>query len=235
MVSWLLVKYLIPNTNLGFCTLLLVPPTTTDAVYTVMKNFMSINDYVGRKHAVLSCDMAIYLIAKLIQIQKKEFDSLYLRIGAFHLAKNWLNVIGQYVTDSGFFDIFIETEIYGENTLKAILKGVHYNRGVRAHKLMYEACRRLQVDLFLKEATDKPSISDLNNLIIRLQEAVLCSEEDVPATYDLIEEEGSSLFIEFNKFLQSKSAVNETFKYWCNCCEMVEILLDSIKAEREAN
>lgn len=70
-------KSIIPNTNVGFCTLLPVPPTTTDAVYTVMKNFNSINEYVGRKYSVLSCDMAIYLIAKLIQIQINEFDTLF--------------------------------------------------------------------------------------------------------------------------------------------------------------
>lgn len=224
----------LPNTNIGFCALLPAPPTTTDAVYTVMKNFMSINEYVGRKYSVLSCDMAIYLIAKLIQIQKQEFDTLILRIGSFHLAKNWLGVIGQFVHDSGFSDIFIETEIFGENTLKAILKGVHYNRGVRAHKLMYEACRRIQLQLFLK-VVDKASTSEVLGYVETLQEAVLVSEEDLPAMYDLLEESGTPLFSKFSKFLDSKCEQNETFKYWCNYCDMVEILLDCIKAERDGN
>lgn len=203
-------KSIIPNTNVGFGILLPVPPTTTDAVYTVMKNFNSINDYGGRKYSVLSCDMAIYLIAKLIQIQSKEFDTLFLRIGAFHLAKNWLSIIGQFVNDSGFYDIFIETEVYEENTLKSLLKGVHYNRGVRAHKLMYEACRRLQMKQFLKEA-DISSMTGIKSHITSLQEAFFSSEEDVPAIYDLIEEKGTTLFTEFIKFLENKSAVNETF------------------------
>jgi len=230
----LISKSTMPTTNIGYCTLLPAPPTTTDAVYTVMKNFMSINEHVGRKYSVLSCDMAIYLVAKLIQVQRNEFDTLFLRIGAFHLAKNWLGVIGQFVNDSGFSDIFIETEVYGENTLKAVLKGVHYNRGVRSHKLMYEACRRLQMKVFLKEADDS-SMLQLKSQIKNLQEALMSSEEDVPAIYDIIEHDGTNLFSEFAKFLQKKSSENATFKYWCNYCEMVEILLDCIRAERDGN
>lgn len=45
-------KSAIPTTNIGFCTLFPAPPTTTDTVYTVAKNFISINNELERKYSV---------------------------------------------------------------------------------------------------------------------------------------------------------------------------------------
>lgn len=220
--------------TVGFCSIFPGPPTTIDNVYSVLKNFISLNNQLDKKYYVLSCDMAIYLIAKLIQIQRRDLDKLYLRIGSFHLAKNWLSVLGMFVRDSGFADILIETGIYGENTLRSILKGVQYNRGVRVHKLMYEACRRLQIDLFFREKGNSQIIGAIDH-IKAFQEAVMSTEEHAPALYDVIEEEVPGFVSEFNVFLKECSSNNETFKYWCDYCSMVEILLNCIRAEREGD
>jgi membrane protein DedA with SNARE-associated domain len=63
-----------------------------------------------------------------IQQTNQEFDSLILRIGSFHLQKNFLRYLGQYLEESGLDSILIEAYIYGMNTLSSILKGTQYNR-----------------------------------------------------------------------------------------------------------
>lgn len=73
---------------------------------TLLSNISRINDQLGQNYAVLSCDMAGYLPAKLVQLQNTGFKRLFLRIGTFHLAKKFLSIIGQYLQNSGFVDIY---------------------------------------------------------------------------------------------------------------------------------
>ena len=40
-------------------------------------------------------------------------------------------------------DIFIESQIVTEGSISRVIDGKHYNRGVRAHKYLYEALTRL--------------------------------------------------------------------------------------------
>ena len=44
----------------------------------------------------------------------------------------------------------IESEIVAPGSLKAVLSGKHYNRCVRAHKMIYEAMERLRFRAFKK-------------------------------------------------------------------------------------
>lgn len=224
-----------PVTKIGFCAIFPAPPTTSDAVYTVMSNFLRINDQLGQKYAVLSCDMAVYLLAKLIQLQTNGFERLFLRIGTFHLAKNFLSIIGQYLQDSGFIDIVIESGMYGENTIKSVLHGTHYNRGIRVHKIMYEACRRLQFKEFVEEHIELEGIELPKDLVKKLQTYTMGFKEEASPVFELIEEEHSQFFESFNNFRNEKAAKNETFKYWDQYCDMVELLLDCVKADREGN
>ena len=47
-------------------------------------------------------------------------------------------------------DIMIESEIVAAGSLKGVLSGKHYNRCVRAHKVIYEAMERLRFQAFQK-------------------------------------------------------------------------------------
>ena len=136
--------------TVGFSPIIPQPPTSKD-VYTAMKNnYVNVSLALNKKIAVLSCDMAIYLIAKNIQQTSREFEGLILRIGTFHLQKNFLRCLGQYIEGSGLDSILIEANVYGMNTLSSILKGTQYNRGIRAHKLLYEAIRSIQFSEFIE-------------------------------------------------------------------------------------
>ena len=69
-------------------------------------------------------------------------------MGSFHIALNFLSVIGKRYSESGFEDILIEADLYGSNTVAKTIKGKSSNRGVRAHKLMLEALLRLKWEAF---------------------------------------------------------------------------------------
>lgn len=223
----------LPVTNVAFCPMVPAPPTNQDCVYSAMKNFVNLNNQLNQEYQVLSCDMAIYLIAKKIQMQCNEFESLILRIGSFHLAKNWLSIIGSYLSGSGIADIFVETGLYGENTTQAVLRGTQYNRGVRAHKIMYEALRRLQLSIFLNEMQDDPTYTRSIELIRQLQESLMNKSEDTGALFDLLCEQSDELHGKFKSFLDEKCRTNDTFKFWTHYCYLVEILLNCIRAERD--
>ena len=49
-----------------------------------------------------------------------------------------------------FQDIMIESDIVAAGSVNGVLSGKHYNRSIRAHKLIYEAMQRLRVKAFLK-------------------------------------------------------------------------------------
>jgi len=40
-------------------------------------------------------------------------------------------------------DIFIGSQIVAEGSIRGVIDGKHYNRGLRAHKYLYEALMRL--------------------------------------------------------------------------------------------
>ena len=113
--------------TVGYCPVIPQPPTSKDVVYTAMKNFVELSYSLGKEVAVLSCDMSIYLITKEIQLKTQEFCILKLRVGTFHLQKNFLRCLGQYIEGSGLDSFLVEANIYGPNTLANIVKGTQYN------------------------------------------------------------------------------------------------------------
>ena len=76
-------------------------------------------------------------------------------MGGFHIALNFLSVIGKRYSESGFEDILIEADLYESNTVAKIIKGKSYNRGVRAHKLMLEALLHLKWEAFCQWAAQE--------------------------------------------------------------------------------
>ena len=59
-----------------------------------------------------------------------------------------LAVIGKRFDDSGLSDILIESEDIAPGSLPGVLDGKHYNRSVRAHKIVFEALLRLRWEVF---------------------------------------------------------------------------------------
>ena len=58
------------------------------------------------------------------------------------------------MADSGLEDIWLESGVYGSSVVSKITHGVHYNRAVRAHKVMLEALKSLCWDAFTQWLED---------------------------------------------------------------------------------
>ena len=64
-------------------------------------------------------------------------------MGGFHIAFNFLSLIGKKSFNFVLDDLFIEWGVYGAESTLALMKGKSYNRGIRAHRLCMEALFRL--------------------------------------------------------------------------------------------
>ena len=89
-------------------------------------------------------DQALY--AKATEVawkQQIKFESIVLMMGNFHIICNLLSVIGKMFRDAGLRDLAVESGVIAEGSIEKVLDGKQYNRGVRLHKLTYEALMRL--------------------------------------------------------------------------------------------
>ena len=96
-----------------------------------MKKFQDIL-HKKKPYGPLWCDEGVYQIAMEIQLLKPlECQNIFLGFGGFHTEKIVLASIGKYLKDSGVESVFVETEIFGPNTVKAVMSGGHYVRAKR--------------------------------------------------------------------------------------------------------
>ena len=75
-----------------------------------------------------------------------EFDNLFNRLGGFHRATNFMGDIGTIMGNSGLEDLFVESGIHGSAIVAKIFRGKAYSRGIRAHKLAFEAFFALKME-----------------------------------------------------------------------------------------
>ncbi len=117
----------------------------------VMKKAQNICSSLQQRDMVITFDLAIYAKAKQIQWKfPEEFSDTVIRMGGFHIALNFLAVLGKKYQNSGLEDVLIESGAYGSGSVMALMKRKSYNPGVRAHKLAMEALFHLMWQSFLR-------------------------------------------------------------------------------------
>ena len=105
-----------------------------------MKHDQTICASLGQLDTVVTFNLAIYAKAKQIQMKfPEEFSITVNRLGGFHIALNFLSLLGKKFHSSGLEDPLIESGVYAAGTTSALMKGKSYNRGIHAHKLAMEA------------------------------------------------------------------------------------------------
>ena len=121
-----------------------------NTIFKIRNNANSIKNAFNLKSMVVNMDQAIY--AKTIEISWKHqelLQDLVLKLGTFHTIGMLLVVIGQRFGAAGLTNIVIESKVITEGSVEKTLNRKHYNRAVRLHKLMFEACMRLVWEGFL--------------------------------------------------------------------------------------
>lgn len=71
-------------------------------------------------------------------------------MGGFHIALNYLSLLGKKYASSGLEDLLIESGVHAARTTSVLMLRKSYNRGIRAHKLSMEALFRLLWQAFLQ-------------------------------------------------------------------------------------
>ena len=119
-------------------------PTDYSTIYTVLKIAQEMSKHLQQSTAVITFDLAIYSKAKEIHWRyPEEFQNLVIRLGGFHIALNYLALIGKMFQESGLEDVSIESGLYRSSSTMALLQGKSYNRGMIMEKLL-----RLKWDAF---------------------------------------------------------------------------------------
>ena len=78
--------------------------------------------HLQQSTAVITFDLALYSKAKEIHWRyPEEFQNLVIR-GGFHIALNYLALIGKMFQESGLEDVSIESGLYGSSSTMAVLQ-----------------------------------------------------------------------------------------------------------------
>ena len=84
-----------------------------------------------------------------------------IRMGGFHIALNYLALLGKKNAPAGLADLLIESGVCAGGTTSVLMLGKSYNRGIRAHKLSMETLFRLLWQAFLEWLSKQDN--DLDN------------------------------------------------------------------------
>ena len=118
--------------TMGYLPISNTPAHERDTLWTVIGRCLRITHELNAgQSTVLTFDEQLY--AKVKELQWGNPDtcrSLFVRLG-FHIAKNFMEAIGQHYADSGLQEIWSESSVYGENTSHNNMMTKSYNRTTR--------------------------------------------------------------------------------------------------------
>ena len=229
------------ESNIGYCPMIDGNSTEYSTIYTVLEHAQKLTSALGQQDTVLTFDLLIYMKAKQIQWRyPEEFANVNLRMGGFHIALNDLGLIGKNYLDSGLGDLLIESGVYAAGTTSVLMKGKSYNRGVRAHKLVSEAMFRLMWSMFVEwyASADDVSLNEEERVLQCISDGIHALQQDqgnVSETVAQLGDDLRELSTLFKTFKEKTRAASKTFSFWEQYIEMVDILLQFIKAERSGN
>ena len=163
-----------------------------------------------------------------------ELHKVVIKMGGFHIALNYLSLLGKMYSDTGLEDLLIESGVYVSGTTSALMTGKQYNPGVRAHKLTLEGMFRLKWREFVEWMSEQENSGIDTAALQGASESIRKSFKTPSADYSgRIHDLHVSL-----KQVQTKLDVFrakgreefKTFAYWDNYMNKVELLLSFIKA-----
>ena len=170
----------------------------------------------------------------------EEFSDTVIRMGGFHVALNFLSLIGKKYTNSGLDDLLIESGVYAAGTTSALMKGKSYNRGIRGHKLAMEALFRLLWKSFQQWNSQRQAEEEhviKKHVLDKITECRV-SVQNKSVVLENVEELALNMqeVVEMlERFKQDSRSKSKMFAFWEEFCTMVTILLQFIKAERTGN
>ncbi|KAG1690987.1 hypothetical protein GQR58_007560 [Nymphon striatum] len=148
-----------------------------------------------------------------------------------------LSIIGKLFRDAGLRDLAVESGVIAEGSIDKVLDGKQYNRGVRLHKLTYEALMRLVWKGFLEwlennHSTDLPHLDETFRVVMAMHGDTCATTLESSRNEESCQRILHLLCCYLN-VLKNDSGHLATF--WMIYLEMIEILLGLIRADREGD
>jgi hypothetical protein len=107
-------------------------------------------------------------------------------------------------------DLFIESGVVSEGSIKGVLSGKHYNRSVFCHKIVYEAMQRLRFEAFLENLTDGEKEDRIMELVSDMSDAFPDKTFHSLVECPVFEEIAN----EYERFIIDASSKSRTFAFW---------------------
>ena len=79
-------------------------------------------------------------------------------MGAFHASCIFIAVISKRFGSAGLKDVIIAAGLVGTGSIDSVMRGKHYNRGVRVLNIVYGVMQRLKLKAFEKWLQDQGKI-----------------------------------------------------------------------------
>ncbi|KAG1671659.1 hypothetical protein GQR58_016336 [Nymphon striatum] len=146
-----------------------------------------------------------------------------------------LSIIGKLFRDAGLRDLAVESGVIAEGSIDKVLDGKQYNRGVRLHKLTYEALMRLVWKGFLEwlennHSTDLPHLDETFRVVMAMHGDTCATTLESSRNEESCQRILHLLCCYLNVL---KNDSGHLAAFWMIYLEMVEILLGLIRADRE--
>ena len=225
------------RSTVGYLPVIPSSPTELATVHEAMTRSCAIATALNQEHVIITVDQAIYCKAQEIRWKHpSKFQNVVLRMGAFHTATAFLAVLGKRFGDAGLQDLLVESGIVAAGSVQAVLSGRHYNRGIRAHKILWEALSRLRwasFEVFL-DGDGAGCPVDFQKIAKALEE--LRSSPTKDKLSSLSSMEGTKTFLAaFDGFCTEQNAQSPLFAFWSSYLQTVELLLAFLRATCEGN
>jgi hypothetical protein len=184
----------------------------------------------------VTCDEGVYRIAREIILQNpRKFKNLVLCIGSFHMIKVVMACLGKYLEESGAEPIWTQNLVFGVNVVQSVLSGTHYTRSLKGLCLLSECVERLQWCEFFSKSGIDHYLNEMCLLQQRKEEVAAKNRDKSKTVLDLFAETSDALLNDFKHFRAENSSHSESVDYWDKFIQMVHILRDLIRADREGD
>ena len=101
-------------TIVGYMPIVQAPAHEIDTLNTVVQKCMYISDRLDQRHTVLTVDQALYFKLMDLKWSVPEYrERLVPRMVGLHIAMNFMKCIGDHMSGSGLYELWMECELLG--------------------------------------------------------------------------------------------------------------------------
>ena len=140
------------------------------------------------------------------------------------------------VPGGGAANIWIDNSAFGINIVESVLAGSNYIRSFKGMMMLSDTMNRLRWCEFFKENEVLKYKAELK-LLTDIKRAVANKkrQESRMIMHNCVDTDDVHVFHDFDQFITQRKETSETFAYWDMLIELVSLMKDLIRADREGN